>query len=45
MFEAGDVPYSGQLHRSYIVDYVYDLYPLPEPDVGTFVLVCDMEHV
>ena len=29
---------------SHIADYVYDFCPLPDPDVGPSVLVCDVEH-
>ena len=32
------------LHFSHITDYVYDFYPLPDPDVALSVLVCDVEH-
>ena len=28
----------------HISDYVYDFCPLPDPDVGPSVLVCDVEH-
>ena len=35
----------GPLHCSHIADYVYDFCPLPDPDVGPSVLVCDVEHI
>ena len=46
IFEAVDAPCQGPLHFPHISDYVYDLCPLPDPDVGPSVLVsvCDVEH-
>ena len=47
VFEAVDMPCPGPLYFSHIADYVYDFYPLPDPDVGPSVLVCnvcDVEH-
>ena len=44
VFEVVDVLCSGQLHVSHIADYVYDCCLLPDPDVGTSILVCDVEH-
>ena len=29
---------------SYSVDYIYDFCPLPDPDVGLSIFVCDVEH-
>ena len=26
------------------VDYVYDFCPLPDPDVGLSIFICDVEH-
>ena len=34
----------GPFHLSYSVDYSYDFNPLPDPDVGLSILVCDVEH-
>ena len=36
-------PVLGPLHFSHITDYVYDFCPLPDPDVGLSVPVCDGE--
>ena len=33
-----------QVHFSHIADYIYDFCPLPNPDVGLSILVCDVEH-
>ena len=44
VFEAVDMPCPGPFHFSYSVDYIYDLCPLPDPDVGLSVFVCDVEH-
>ena len=44
VFEAVDVPYPGPLPDSHIADYIYDFRPLPDPDVGLSVLVCDVEN-
>ena len=38
------MPCTGPLHFSHSDDYVYDCYPIPAPDAGTSVLVCDVEH-
>ena len=38
------MPCPGPLHFSHIADYIYDIYPLPDPDVDLSVLVCDVEH-
>ena len=45
IFEEFNVPCPGPLHFSHIADYVYDFYPLLDPDVGPPVLVRDVEHV
>ena len=29
---------------SHNVDYIYDFCPLPDPDVGLSIFVCDVEH-
>ena len=29
---------------SHIADYIYDVCPLPDPDVGLSILVRDVEH-
>ena len=44
VFEAVDMPCPGPFHFSYSVDYIYDFCPLPDPDVGLPIFVCDVEH-
>ena len=44
VFEAVDMPCPGPFHFSYSVDYIYDFCPLPDPDVGLSIFVCDVEH-
>ena len=44
VFEAVDMPCPGPLHFSHIADYIYDCCPLPNPDVGPSIFVCDVEH-
>ena len=44
VFEAVDMPCPGTFHFSYSVDYIYDVCPLPDPDVGLSIFVCDVEH-
>ena len=31
-------------HCSHMADYIYDVCPLPDPDVGLSSFVCDVEH-
>ena len=38
------MPCTGPFHFSYSVDYIYDFCPLPDPDVGLSIFVCDVEH-
>ena len=38
------MPCPGPFHVSYSVDYIYDFCPLPDPDVGLSIFVCDVEH-
>ena len=38
------MPYPGLFNLSYSVDYIYDFCPLPDPDVGLSIFVCDVEH-
>ena len=38
------MPCPGPFHFSYSVDYIYDFCPLPDPDVGLYIFVCDVEH-
>ena len=38
------MPCPGPFHFSHIADYIYDFCPLPDPDVGLSILVCDVEH-
>ena len=42
--ESVDVSSPVTLHFSHITDYVYEFFPLPDPDVALSVLVCDVEH-
>ena len=44
VFEAVDMPCQGPFNLSHIADYIYDFRPLPDPDVGLAILVCDVEH-
>ena len=34
----------GPFHFSHSVDYIYEFCPLPDPDVGPSIFVCDVEH-
>ena len=38
------MPCPGPFHFSYSVDYIYDFCPLPDPDVGISIFVCDVAH-
>ena len=38
------MPCPGPFHFAYSVDYIYDVCPLPDPDVGFSIFVCDVEH-
>ena len=38
-------PAQDDLILSHIADYIYDFCPLPDPDGGPSVLVCDVEHI
>ena len=44
VFEAVDMPCPRPFRFSHIADYIYDCCPLPDPDVGRYILVCDVEH-
>ena len=44
VFEAVDMPCPGPFHFSHSVDYIYEFCPLPDPDVGPSIFVCDVEH-
>ena len=44
VFEAVDMPCPGPFHFSHSVDYIYEFCPLPNPDVGPSIFVCDDEH-
>ena len=44
VFEADDIPYPGPFHFYHSVDYIYEFCPLPDPDVGPSIFVCDVEH-
>ena len=44
VFEAVYMPCPGPFHFSHSVDYIYDFCPLPDPDVGLSIFVCDVEH-
>ena len=45
VFEAVDMPFPGPFHFSHSVHYIYDLCPLPDPDVGPSTFVCGVEHI
>ena len=38
------MPWPGPFHFSHSVDYIYEFCPLPNPDVGPSIFVCDVEH-
>ena len=44
IFEAVNMPCPGPFHFSHSVDYIYEFCPLPDPDVGPSIFVCDVEH-
>ena len=44
VFKAVEVPCPGPFHFSHIADYIHDFCPLPDPDVGLSIPVCDVEH-
>ena len=44
IFEAVNMPCRGPFHFSHSVDYIYEFCPLPNPDVGPSIFVCDVEH-
>ena len=44
VFEAVNMPCPGPFHFSHSVDYIYEFCPLPVPDVGPSIFVCDVEH-
>ena len=44
VFEAFNMPCPGPFHFSHSVDYIYEFCPLPLPDVGPSIFVCDVEH-
>ena len=44
VFEAVNMPCPGPFHFSHSVDYIYEFCPLPDPDVGHSIFVCDVEH-
>ena len=37
------MPCPGPFNLSYSVYYIYDFCPLPDPDVGLSIFVCDVE--
>ena len=43
VFEAVDMPCPGPFHFYHSVDYIYEFCPLPNPDVGPSIFVCDVE--
>ena len=45
VFEAVDIPCPEPFHLSHSVDYIYDFCPLPDPDVGLSIFVCDVESL
>ena len=38
------MPCPGPFHFSHSVDYIYEFCPLPNPDVGPSIFICDVEH-
>ena len=44
VFEAVNMPCPGLFHFSHSVDYIYEFCPLPDPDVGPSIFVCDVDH-
>ena len=38
------MPCPGRFNCYHSVDYIYDLCPLPDPDVGISIFVCDVER-
>ena len=44
VFDAVNMPCPGPFHFSHSVDYIYEFCPLPDPDVGPSIFVCDVEH-
>ena len=44
VFEAVCIPCPRPFHFSHIADYIYEFCPLPNPDVGLTIFVCDVEH-
>ena len=44
VFEAVDMPCPGPFHFSHSVDYIYEFCPLPNPDVGPSIFVCESEN-
>ena len=44
VYETVDMPYPGPFHYVHSVYYIHEFCPLPDPDVGISILVCDVEH-
>ena len=44
VFEAVDMPCPGPFHFSYIAEYIYNFFPLPDPHVDLSILVCDVSR-
>ena len=44
VFEAVNMPCPGPFLFSHSVDYIYEFCPLPDPDVGPSIFVCDVEN-
>ena len=44
VFDAVNMPCPGPFHFSHSVEYIYEFCPLPDPDVGPSIFVCDVEH-
>ena len=44
VFEAVNMPCLGPFHFSHSVDYIFEFCPLPDPDVGPSIFVCDVEN-
>ena len=41
VFEAVNMPCPGPFHSSHSVDYIYEFFPLHDPDVGPSIFVCE----
>ena len=44
VFETVDMTCARPFHLSHFADYIYDICPVLEANVGFSILVCDVEH-